>query len=113
MESAGKDRSENCVDRVRCHFKDAAYLGWGAFRSFGFLSPGDHAIPRHRPSKSDEELASLKVALADLPVPLLSRFSLGGSSYSMGRGEAPEETITSSTDLISGSLKSVACAWQS
>ncbi|XLR56264.1 hypothetical protein S83_006936 [Arachis hypogaea] len=27
-----------------------------------------------KPSKSDEELASLKVALADLPVPLLSRF---------------------------------------
>ena len=25
-------------------------------------------------TKSDEELASLKVALADLPVPLLSRF---------------------------------------
>lgn len=33
-------------------------------------------------TKSDEELASLKVALADLPVPLLSRFFLGGSSSS-------------------------------
>ncbi|KAE9584254.1 hypothetical protein Lalb_Chr00c29g0408111 (mitochondrion) [Lupinus albus] len=33
-------------------------------------------------TKSDEELASLKVALADLPVPLLSFNLLGGSSSS-------------------------------
>lgn len=82
MESAGKDRSENCVYWVRCRFKDAAYLGWCAFRSFGFLSPGDHAIPRHRPSNKVRWGAGFPQSSSGWLARSASLPLLGGSSSS-------------------------------
>lgn len=45
-----------------------------------FLSETMPFLDTDLQTKSDEELASLKVALADLPVPLLSRFMASSSS---------------------------------